>query len=135
MSKTPSNKVKHSNYQIMISLNKTQPSEEDILKYKKSLEETFNEANLENLIEEGDIEKIDRIVIKHAIELAPEDNKLHSHSIIAITHRTRVKINLNMIRTQIKTLNSLDYTPYVHSKGTGGSEKSAIEGFLQYVDK
>lgn len=134
MSSEKKERVKHSNYQICISLNKTQPSKEDIMKFKKSLDETFSEENMKDMIS-GDMDKIERIVVRHAIELAPEDNKLHSHSLIAITHKTKVKIDLKVIREKIKTLNDIDYIPYVHQEVSGGSEKGAIESFLEYVNK
>ncbi len=142
MSETKENpKIKHSNFQICISLNYTNPTKEQILTFKTSLEEVFNEANLKLLVQHKDDEyelnfdKIERCVVKHAVELAPEDNKLHSHSILCLTHRTRVKLDLDFIRDQIKKLNKIDYSPYVHSKVSGGAEKGAIAGFIEYISK
>lgn len=133
------NKLKHSNFQLCISLNKTQPSKEEIERFRKSLEECFSEENVKNVILADDKDMFEqsstRCVIKHAIELAPEDNKLHSHSLIAITHRTKVKLDMNLIRNMMAKSNNLDYIPYVMAKVSGGSEKGAIQGFLEYVNK
>lgn len=138
-------KLKHSNYSICVSLNITQPTREQIQRFKESLETTFSQANLTSLVlhkhnkdeEETalDWNKIERCIVKHAIELAPEDNKLHSHSLVAITHRTRVRLDNAFIRDKMKELNSLDYTPFLSVSVKGGSEKAAIINFLEYVEK
>ena len=140
-----SNKLKHSNYSICVSLNKTQPTKEEIQRFKDSLEDVFSQSSVSTYIQHKhnkdeeetplDMDKIERVIIRHAIELAPEDNKLHSHSLIAITHRTRVKLNLEYIREQMKEKNNIDYTPFVSSSVSGGSEKAAIISFLEYVNK
>ncbi len=141
MSEEENPKIKHSNFQLCISLNYTNPTKEQILTFKQSLEIVFNEENLKLLVQhkndeyELNFDKIERVVVKHAIELAPEDNKLHSHSILCITHRTRIVLDLKFIRDKIKELNKIDYIPYVHSKVTGGAEKGAIEAFLEYISK
>ncbi len=134
-------KLKHSNYQLCIGTHITQPTKEQIKLFKQSLEEVFNEENLKILIQhkndeyELNFDKIERVVVKHAIELAPEDNKLHSHTLVCITHRTRVKLDLKFIRDKIKELNKMDSETYLHSNVTGGAEKGAILSYLDYVFK
>ena len=134
------NKLKHSNFQICISLNKTMPNDDEINLFKSSLEQCFSQTNFEKLVkhtknDELNLDKIERCIIKHCVELAPEDNKLHSHSIVCITHRTHIKLDLDFIRETIKDLNNLTYIPYVHNKVTGGGEKAAIAAYLEYIEK
>ncbi len=133
-------KLKHSNFSICISLNITEPTKKVIEDFNSSLETIFSKDNLVNIIknkseDEDYLDKIERVIVKHAIELAPSDNKLHSHSLIAISHRTKISLHNNYIRKQLKELNNLDYIPFVSVYVAGGCEKAAIISYLEYVNK
>ena len=110
--KNKSKQLRHSNFFITINTNQRfNPYSEECKIFKGKLQNAVDKLLTEKMNEiiefkeEGEFntEYIKNIDIQNALEIGPETNTVHSHTLLMINHYSNIKLNYKVINEFIKT--------------------------------
>ena len=132
----PQKKVVHSNYMLTFNKNIAIPEPEVLDREKKQLQEKIKKIFTQDFIydivvfreqrEVGDnsdkvwvstnkkfFDLVEDVVVKTVVEVGTQKSLLHAHILIAITHRTNLQINMELIKNTLAQENTgIKYASY-----------------------